>query len=105
MFSVDKALFNLNQTTEDKKNYIRKKVNYIIEEKDSIVKEFKKIQLLVVYNITKMSTEELVFEYFIENKALVFDKPNLYLQDYKDLFESANTNNTKVEKEEVSFIL
>ena len=97
MFSVDKSNLNLNDRNEEKKSFVRKKALYFVEEVESIVKNNKKTQLMEVSNLTKLSSERLIFEYNIDGKITQFEKINLYLPEHRELFEPTKTEKNETE--------
>ena len=97
--SVDKSNLNLNERNEEKKSFIKKKLSIFIEEMETISRNNKKIQLMEVNNLMKLTVEKVVFEFGIEDKKVIFEKVNLYLQEHKDIFEQNDNTNEKVEPE------
>jgi len=94
-FSTDSSSNNLNPSTENKKEIIKKNLNYYVYEKAFKIVNNKNLIYTEIYNLNKLNKDIAIFEFVLNrNKNVLpvdlyeFDKLNVYLKEYKDLFES-----------------
>jgi len=101
IFSLDSSYKNLNETNENKKQIIKSQLDFYLLEKTSINFQNKNLIYLEIFNLAKLTKDIGILEYLNLNKEYKlpihkyeFDKINIYLKEYKDLFESSELTMT-----------
>ena len=94
IFSTDNSSNNLIEENELKKNLIKSKVDLFMVEKLNKKLDTKLLLYLELYNLRKLTREVSIFEFLKTNEIsnsitnYNFEKINIYLKEYKDLFET-----------------
>jgi hypothetical protein len=99
--SLDSTPKNLNNIVESKKLFIQKQLNLLGIEKNyqTVTQNNKILRLFEINNLIKLTKESFVFDFnFVNNDTLpTFEKINLYVKEYKDIFEQKPEEEKKEE--------
>jgi hypothetical protein len=101
--SLDDSFMNLNDDIEEKGNIIRSKLNILISERTSKVNNTKLLVYSEFTNFTKLTKDIGIFEYNMDSNATIpvylyqFEKINVYLKEFKDIFEVLSEEGITIE--------
>jgi hypothetical protein len=97
--SLDDSFINLSDDIESKRNIIRSKLGMLVCEKTSKVNNSKLLVYSEFTNITKLTKDIGILEYVIDTSTAYaatvhrFEKVNVYLKEFKDIFEVPSEDN------------
>jgi hypothetical protein len=101
--ALDDSFINLGDDIELKRDIIRSKLGLLITEKTSKVSNNKLLVYSEFTNISKLTKDIGILEYNTDTNSNLpvnnnrFEKLNVYLKEYKDIFELPSEDNITVE--------